>query len=106
MEKPAPVVGTEEPHYSEDAQMDSSRTPSNHSRDVKEKEADTYFNEKDMPAYTDVENQEEEMHLDTAADIVTHVIHLDDDPTINPWTFRMFFLGTVALSRNLGMNCF
>lgn len=31
--------------------------------------------------------------LDTAEDIVTTVIHVDDDPTINPWTFRMFFIG-------------
>lgn len=31
--------------------------------------------------------------LETAEDIVTTVIHVDDDPTINPWTFRMFFIG-------------
>ncbi len=31
--------------------------------------------------------------LDTAEAIVTTVIHVDDDPTINPWTFRMFFIG-------------
>lgn len=28
-----------------------------------------------------------------AEDLVTNVIHCEDDPTINPWTFRMFFLG-------------
>jgi hypothetical protein len=31
--------------------------------------------------------------LETAEDIVTTVIHLDDDPHMNPWTFRMFFIG-------------
>ena len=31
--------------------------------------------------------------LETAEEIVTHVIHVDDDPTLNPWTFRMFFIG-------------
>jgi hypothetical protein len=32
-------------------------------------------------------------NLETAEDIVTTVIHVDDDPTLNPWTFRMFFIG-------------
>ncbi len=29
-----------------------------------------------------------------AKDVVTHVLHVDDDPGLNPWTFRAFFLGT------------
>lgn len=36
-------------------------------------------------------------HLDTAADIVTTVIHVDDDPSLNPWTFRMFFIGQLLI---------
>ncbi|CDW97770.1 hypothetical protein, partial [Sporisorium scitamineum] len=28
-----------------------------------------------------------------AADIVTQVLTLEDDPTLSPWTFRMWFLG-------------
>ncbi len=28
-----------------------------------------------------------------AEELVTHVLHVDDDPTLNPWTFRAFFLG-------------
>ncbi|KAI9833358.1 MAG: hypothetical protein M1819_003753 [Sarea resinae] len=35
----------------------------------------------------------ETMIVSTAEDLVTNVIHVDDDPSINPWTFRMFFLG-------------
>ncbi|KAM0469059.1 hypothetical protein ACHAP7_010270 [Fusarium lateritium] len=31
--------------------------------------------------------------LETAEDIVTHVIQVDDDPTMNPWTVRMFIVG-------------
>lgn len=31
--------------------------------------------------------------IETAEDLVTKVIDLDDDPTQNPWTFRTFFLG-------------
>jgi OPT oligopeptide transporter protein len=26
-------------------------------------------------------------------DFVTHVLHVEDDPTLSPWTFRMWFLG-------------
>jgi hypothetical protein len=37
--------------------------------------------------------------LDTAEDIVTTVIHVDDDPSLNPWTFRMFFIGKKIESR-------
>ncbi len=29
----------------------------------------------------------------TAKDLVTHVLHVQDDPSLNPWTFRMYFLG-------------
>jgi hypothetical protein len=27
-------------------------------------------------------------------EIALKALHIDDDPTLNPWTFRMFFLGT------------
>jgi hypothetical protein len=42
--------------------------------------------------------EEEEEHYnapaETAEDLVTEVIHATDDPTLNPWTFRTWFLGT------------
>jgi len=31
--------------------------------------------------------------IETAKDLVTQVLHIDDDPTQNPYTFRVFFLG-------------
>ncbi len=31
--------------------------------------------------------------LSDAKDLLTHVIHVDDDPTLSPWTFRAFFIG-------------
>ena len=31
--------------------------------------------------------------VETAKDVVTHVLHVDDDPSLNPWTFRAYFLG-------------
>jgi hypothetical protein len=30
---------------------------------------------------------------ETAKDLVTEVIHAEDDPTLNAWTFRVWFLG-------------
>jgi hypothetical protein len=30
--------------------------------------------------------------VETAEDIVNQVLTVEDDPTLNPWTFRMFFL--------------
>ncbi|KAL6916710.1 hypothetical protein ACHAPO_011688 [Fusarium lateritium] len=49
-------------------------------------------NEKD---YADVEvlKPEPTRPLETAEDIVTNVIHVDDDPSMNPWTVRMFVVG-------------
>jgi hypothetical protein len=32
--------------------------------------------------------------LTDAKDVLTHVIHVDDDPSLSPWTFRAFFLGS------------
>ncbi|KAL1627518.1 hypothetical protein SLS56_006342 [Neofusicoccum ribis] len=31
--------------------------------------------------------------IEDAKDLVTTVIHVEDDESLNPWTFRMFFLG-------------
>lgn len=31
--------------------------------------------------------------VETAKDLITTVIHVDDDPNISPYTFRLFFLG-------------
>jgi hypothetical protein len=32
---------------------------------------------------------------ETAEDLITEVIHATDDQTLNPWTFRTWFLGTI-----------
>jgi len=29
-------------------------------------------------------------------EIALKALHVDDDPSLNPWTFRMFFLGTFS----------
>lgn len=35
----------------------------------------------------------EKVVLSTERDIATHIISVDDDSTLNPWTFRAFFIG-------------
>lgn len=39
------------------------------------------------------ENDSEFAVLENERDIATHVISIEDDPTLNPWTFRAFFIG-------------
>jgi hypothetical protein len=42
--------------------------------------------------------------VETAKDLVTEIIHADDDTSLNPWTFRMWFLGELriwALVKNI-----
>jgi hypothetical protein len=41
----------------------------------------------------DYEEEHYKLPPETAEDFVTEVIHARDDPTLNPWTFRTFFLG-------------
>jgi hypothetical protein len=35
----------------------------------------------------------------TATDLVTEVLHVEDDPSLSPWTFRTWFLGKCMRSR-------
>lgn len=44
--------------------------------------------------------------LHTEREIATHIISVDDDPSLDPWTFRAFFLGLglSAFGGSLGMS--
>ncbi|KAG2353183.1 OPT oligopeptide transporter protein-domain-containing protein [Suillus spraguei] len=44
-------------------------------------------------ATVDAASDSEEGVLSNERDIATHVISVDDDPSLNPWTFRAFFIG-------------
>jgi hypothetical protein len=35
----------------------------------------------------------EKIVVNDAQDLVTHVLHVDDDASLSPWTFRAFFIG-------------
>lgn len=36
--------------------------------------------------------------------IALRALHVDDDPTLNPWTFRMFFIGKFQLIHRTSAN--
>ncbi|KAG2036131.1 OPT oligopeptide transporter protein-domain-containing protein [Suillus americanus] len=44
-------------------------------------------------ATADADSNSEEGVLSNERDIATHVISVDDDPSLNPWTFRALFIG-------------
>lgn len=47
-------------------------------------------------------DQEKNGETEVAANMETialKALHVDDDPTLNPWTFRMFFIGMLELSK-------
>jgi hypothetical protein len=39
------------------------------------------------------EDKQQRKPPSTAKDLVAQVLALEDDPSLNPWTFRMWFLG-------------
>ena len=39
----------------------------------------------------------------SARDLVTQVIHVDDDPTLSPYTFRTFFLGELVFPKSISV---
>ena len=75
-----------------------------HISSLSKSSSDGFRNEKTVdvnvdatPAY-DVESGESDqpLHVSTAKDLVTNILHVDDDPSLNPWTFRMWFLGEAS----------
>lgn len=52
------------------------------------------------PSYDDIEDNQDKdrVHADTAEQLVTNVLHVDDDPSLSPWTIRTVFLGMSPFS--------
>lgn len=75
---------------------ESSRDASKRDYLDEDKSAGAHVTEVDgLPTY-DAEAEDhfgEGIVVTNAKDLVTHVLHVDDDPSLNPWTFRAFFLG-------------
>lgn len=100
MERPSFTKRHTDAVYDEKPRGSSTGVQSSGSQDSNENEAiankGAILFEAEVPDYHDLEHlQDEDLrgHLNTAEDIVTTVIHVEDDPTLNPWTFRMFFIG-------------
>jgi hypothetical protein len=52
----------------------------------------------DLPAYEGEDyDRRKSMIATTAEDLVTRVLDVEDDPNMNPWTFRAMFLGKSLL---------
>lgn len=51
------------------------------------------------PQTSDVESVETESVNANMETVALKALHVDDDPTLNPWTFRVFFLGRSSLQR-------
>ena len=49
--------------------------------------------EKHVGEVADEEDVDTEEVLTDARGLITHVISVDDDPSLNPWTFRVFVIG-------------
>jgi hypothetical protein len=57
----------------------------------------SYKRGESLPVYVDEDGSEVyNTPVSTAKDLVTEVIHARDDPTLNPWTFRVWFLGSFS----------
>lgn len=46
-----------------------------------------------LPRYSDTESLEAESINASMETVALKALHVDDDPNLNPWTFRVFFLG-------------
>ena len=57
---------------------------------------DAEARETEVPAYDGEEGYGQIEVVSDAKDIVTSVLHVEDDPSLNPWTFRMVFLGMLT----------
>jgi hypothetical protein len=58
----------------------------------------------EVPTYDgDPENARAKVITD-AKDIVTTILHVEDDVSLNPWTFRMFSIGKPELARSKGQR--
>lgn len=83
--------------------------PTVRDEDILEKDEKPYLTKANIEA-TSNQSTGDTSHvvLNSEREIVTHVISVDDDPTLNPWTLRALFLGLglSAFGGSLGMFIF
>jgi len=57
------------------------------------KKSEPFDGQGDVETATVLDADSEKVVLSTERDIATHIISVDDDSTLNPWTFRAFLIG-------------
>ena len=75
-----------EPHPAADA------SPSREKREGSVSPEKVRYSKTDAESTTGVDVASTDV-LRNERDIVTHIISVHDDPSLNPWTFRAFFIG-------------
>ena len=75
-----------EPHLAADA------SPSSEKREGSVTAEKVHYSKTDAESTTGVDVASTDV-LQNERDIVTHIISVHDDPSLNPWTFRAFFIG-------------
>lgn len=89
------LLETRESTGSSDEDIITEESPPRY-EDIKlQKPGATVYSAEDPPKVIVDENGEEHFTApaETPRDLITEVIHATDDPTLNPWTFRTWFLG-------------
>ena len=106
-----PNFGAEEPQWAQSAPQETATDEKVQQRSFLDSPSDGHRSNQEKaamestspipPPYDDIEDNDhkEAAHADTAEDLVTNVLHVDDDPTQNPWTVRMVFLGMCSFAR-------
>ena len=82
------------------------RVPSNNEQNSFQNNEKSYYARADVEATSSPPSDDaSDVVLRSEREIATHVISVDDDPSLNPWTFRAWFLGLglSAFSGSLGM---
>lgn len=99
MEKKSDVAPTGAVPEGGDADYRVEQHPSHPSHDEEKNEKGKIISEEDEVSL-DVRKEDhfgEAVVLDNANDVLTHVLHLDDDPTASPWTPRAMIIGTFPI---------
>lgn len=86
-------MDTEVTHF--DPELARSRVDSNASSNEKKAIGEEKTSDAKAEIQSTADDDSEDGHvLDGARDLITHVISLDDDPSLSPWTFRTLVIGT------------
>jgi hypothetical protein len=67
-----------------------------HVENIDQKDGDINVMEKLETDSSNISHDEDSKHAKpptTARDLVTQILLVEDDPTLNPWTFRMWLIG-------------